>query len=178
MALVVLLKGVNVGGHRAFRPSVLAKALSRLGVVNIGTAGTFVVRKAIGQAALRTEITRRLPFEAHVMICTGAAIRRLTSGAPFARYATRPDIVQFVSVLAKRPRRMPAMPLDIPAEGEWGVRVLGWQDRFVYGLYRRQMKAIGQFGQLERIFDSPATTRSWSTILTIERVLNDGHDHG
>jgi hypothetical protein len=28
MALVVFLRGVNVGGHRTFRPSVLAKELS------------------------------------------------------------------------------------------------------------------------------------------------------
>ena len=43
--LVVLLKGVNVGGHRTFRPSVLAKALRRYDVVNIGAAGTLVVAR-------------------------------------------------------------------------------------------------------------------------------------
>ena len=41
MALVVFLKGVNVGGHRTFRPSVLASRLAKLDVVNIGAAGTF-----------------------------------------------------------------------------------------------------------------------------------------
>ena len=45
MALVVLLRGVNVGGHRTFRPTLLAKELSRYDVVNVGAAGTFVVRK-------------------------------------------------------------------------------------------------------------------------------------
>ena len=33
-----LLRGVNVGGHRAFRPAMLAAQLKHLGAVNIGTA--------------------------------------------------------------------------------------------------------------------------------------------
>ena len=42
MALVVFLRGVNVGGHRTFRPSLLARQLEPYGVVNVGAAGTFV----------------------------------------------------------------------------------------------------------------------------------------
>ena len=33
MTLIVFLRGVNVGGHRRFRPSTLAKELSDYGVV-------------------------------------------------------------------------------------------------------------------------------------------------
>ena len=36
MALVVLLRGVNVGGHKTFRPAALAKELALLDAVNIG----------------------------------------------------------------------------------------------------------------------------------------------
>ena len=45
MALIVFLRGVNVGGHRTFRPSTLARELSDYDVVSVGAAGTFVVRK-------------------------------------------------------------------------------------------------------------------------------------
>ena len=41
MALVVFLRGVNVGGHRLFRPSAIAKEMAGLDVVNMGAAGTF-----------------------------------------------------------------------------------------------------------------------------------------
>ena len=41
MALVVFLRGVNVGGHRTFRPSLLAKELSDLDLVNIGARRNF-----------------------------------------------------------------------------------------------------------------------------------------
>lgn len=48
MASVVFLRGVNVGGHKAFQPSAVARDLADLDVVNIGAAGTFVVRKPVG----------------------------------------------------------------------------------------------------------------------------------
>ena len=38
------------------------------------------------------------------------------------------------------------------------------------------MKAIGYLGQLERVFGVPVTTRSWSTILTIARILRPERD--
>lgn len=40
MALVVLLRGVNVGGHRTFRPTMLTEELKHLDAINIGAAGT------------------------------------------------------------------------------------------------------------------------------------------
>jgi hypothetical protein len=41
----------------------------------------------------------------------------------------------------------------------------------VLGLYRREMKAIGYLGQLDKIFGVPATTRNWNTITAISRIL-------
>jgi uncharacterized protein (DUF1697 family) len=174
MALVVLLKGVNVGGHRTFRPSVLAKDLRRFDVINIGAAGTFVVRKPVSRARLRAELVRRLPFRADVMICDGRDVVRLAAGDPFGGQPSGPKIVRFVSALAKRRRPPARVPFDLPSTGTWGVRVLTCQDRFVLGLYRREMKAISYLGQLEKLLGVPVTTRNWNTILAIARVLSDG----
>lgn len=171
MALVVFLKGVNVGGHRRFRPSVLAQELARFDVVNIGATGTFVIRKSVAQSTLRAEIARRLPFEAEVMICDGRDILRAANDDPFVGLRVRPDIIRFVSVLAKHGSPSPPVPLAIPPEGRWYVRVLSHRDRFVFGIHRREMKAIGYLGHLERVFGVPVTTRSWSTILSIARIL-------
>jgi hypothetical protein len=55
MSSVVFLRAVNVGGHQKFQPSKLAKELERFGVVNLGAAGTFVVRENVSQARLRDE---------------------------------------------------------------------------------------------------------------------------
>jgi uncharacterized protein (DUF1697 family) len=174
MALVVLLRGVNVGGHRTFRPSVLAEQLKRFDVVNVGAAGTFVIRGAVGRLELRAEMTRRLPFDTDLMICDGSDILRLVSGDPFAGQPSGATIVRFVSVLAKRRQPVSPVPLDLPSDGEWCLRVLTHQDRFVLGLYRRQMKAIGYLGRLEKIFGVPVTTRNWNTMLTVGRILKEG----
>jgi uncharacterized protein (DUF1697 family) len=171
MALVVLLKGVNVGGHRTFRPSVLASELSRFDVVNVGAAGTFVIRKAVSQVRLRAEMVRRLPFESEVMICKGSAILRLASQDPFAGQPSGPKVVRFVTVLAKRRRPSRQLPLNLPSSGEWCVRILAHEDRFVFGVYRREMKAIGYLSELEKIFGASSTTRNWNTILAIVQIL-------
>jgi len=171
MALVVFLRGVNVGGHKTFRPSILAEQLKDYDVVNVGAAGTFVIRKPISQAQLRAELLRRLPFEAEVMICNGHDLISLASGDPFAGEPPRPDVVRFVSVLAKRPRVLPSIPVSLPADGKWLLRIVATQNRFLFGLYRRQIKAISFLSAIDKIFGVSATTRNWNTITTIIQIL-------
>jgi len=171
MALVVFLKGVNVGGHRRLRPRALAKELRHLEVVSLGAAGTFIVGKALPEAALRAEIQGRVPFEVEMMICSGAELLRLASADPFEGQAGERDIVPFVGVLAS-PGQFPAtLPLSLPAQGDWCLKLLGCRGRFVLGLYRRQMKAITYLGQLERVAGAPMTVRNWNTILAIAKAL-------
>ncbi|NJD19288.1 MAG: DUF1697 domain-containing protein [Gemmatimonadetes bacterium] len=171
MALVVLLRGVNVGGHRTFRPAALAKELTHLDAVNIGAAGTFVIRRPVARTELRRELERRLPFETEIVICEGRDIVALLAGDPFAGQAEQLDIVRFVSVLARAPRTSPGLPLALPERGPWLLRILERRDRFVLGMYRRRMKAIGHLGALDHLFGVPATTRSWSTVGAIVRAL-------
>ena len=169
MALVVFLRGVNVGGHRTFRPSLLASDLADYDVVNVGAAGTFVVRKAGSRARFRAELVRRLPFQAEIMMCEGRDLVRLTLENPFRGELSRPDLVRFVSILSRAGRiRAPVM---LPPSGEWFVNVIGSRNRLVFGVYRRHMKTIGYLGQLDKLFGVPATTRNWSTIVAVVRIL-------
>jgi len=176
VALVVFLRGVNVGGHRTFRPTVLANQLRHLGAVNVGAAGTLVIRQPISRIQLRLEVQQRLPFDVEVMICQGRDIIRLMSSDSFGRHPVRPDIVRFVSVLPRVPRLDPQLPMELPSGGKWMLKVLGRYDRFVLGLYRRHMKAIGYLGTLDRLFGVPVTTRNWNTISAIARVLENRAD--
>jgi uncharacterized protein (DUF1697 family) len=177
VALVVLLRGVNVGGHRAFRPTRLAEQLKHLDVVNIGAAGTLVIRRPITRAELRAELARRLPFDAEIMICEGREMVRLMSTDHFADQAGRPDIVRFVSVLSKRPRSAPSTPMSFPASGKWLLRILARDNRYVFGVYRRHMKVISYLGTFDRLFGVPVTTRNWNTITAIAKVLDHGGRH-
>jgi hypothetical protein len=173
VALVVFLKGLNVGGHRTFRPSTLAQQLKRLDVVNIGATGAFVVRRPISRAQLRADITRRLPFDAEIMICPGREIVRLLSHPAVVGYPMRPGIVGFVSILSRVPRSAPRLPQTFPPSGRWLLKVLARDGRYVFGVYRRHMKVIGYLAALDRLFGLPASTRNWTTITAIARVLTE-----
>lgn len=171
VALVVLLRGINVGGHRTFRPRLLAGRLKHLDAINIGAAGTFVIRGKVTRTRLRGEVVRALPFDAEVMVCDGDEIARLVSRDPFSGEPARRDVVRFVSVLSRKPRRTPDLPMRLPPEGRWIVKVLERDGRLVVGVHRREMKAIGCLGELGEVFGVSATTRSWTTLLAIDRLL-------
>ncbi len=173
MSHVVLLRGVNVGGHRTFRPKQLAEELKHLGAVNIGAAGTFVIRRRMSQARLRAEFARRLPFETEIVIGPGSQFTRLMSCEAFENYPPRPDIVRFVSVLTRSARVARKLPMRLPASGPWLVKVVACEGRFVFGMYRRHMKTIGYLGALDKVLGAPVTTRNWNTVTAIAKVLYD-----
>lgn len=174
MALVVLLRGINVGGHRSFRPTALAGELQHLGAVNIGATGVLVIRQRVSRVQLRAEIARRLPFQAHIMICEGREIIRLQSQNFFAGYRSGPDVVRFVSLMSRRPGPVPRLPVSLPSARNWLVRVVAHDGRFLVGLYRRQMRVISCLGSLDRVFGVPLTTRNWNTITSIAKALTVG----
>ncbi|PYR89502.1 MAG: hypothetical protein DMF84_24155 [Acidobacteria bacterium] len=171
MALIVFLRGVNVGGHRTFRPSILAREMSDYDVVNVGAAGTFVVRKPGSRAKFRTALLRKLPFEAKVVLCDGRDLLRLETENPFAAEPSPSDVVRFVSILSKAGGVRAALPVTFPSHGAWLVRVIASDGQFVFGMYRRHMKTIGYLGQIDKLYGVPATTRNWNTIIAIVRIL-------
>jgi uncharacterized protein (DUF1697 family) len=176
MALVVFLRGVNVGGHKTFRPSILAQQLKHFDVVNVGAAGTFIIRKPANQAELRAELQRRLPFETEAMICTSRELITMASGEPFGDEPISSDAVRFVSVLAKRPRVLPNLPLCFPPEGAWLLKILAVKNRFVFGMYRRQMKAIRYLSMIDTVLGVRVTTRNWNTFTAIVKLLKSSRE--
>src|SRR5207244_12534083 len=106
-----------------------------------------------------------------IQICPARDIIKLTSKDPFSRRPSGPDITRFVSVLHKRPRALPSLPLSLPSEDGWLLKIIAIKDQFVLGVYRRQMKAIGYLGKIEKILGVPVTTRSWNTIEKVVKVL-------
>jgi uncharacterized protein (DUF1697 family) len=171
MRWVVFLRAVNVGKTNLCRPALVAKQLSRFGVINIGAVGTFVVRENVSESTLRNAITKQLPFKCEIMICPARDIIELVSPDRFAEHASEPDITRFVNVLAKRLARPPALPLCLPSENDWLLKIIAIQNRFVVGVYRRQMKATTYLGKIEKLLGVPATNRNWNTIEKIVKIL-------
>jgi uncharacterized protein (DUF1697 family) len=171
MRWVVFLRGVNVGKGNRCQPAVIASQLSRLGVINIGAVGTFVVSENVSESTLHAAIAKKLPFKCEIMICPARDFIKLAAKDPFSGQASGPDITRFVSVAAKRLRALPHVPLSLPSDGHWLLKIIAIQDRFVLGLYRRQMKAITYLGKIEKMLGVPVTTRNWNTIEKVVKIL-------
>src|SRR6266581_9546699 len=174
MRSVVFLRAVNVGGTNRCQPALIAKQLARFDIVNIGAVGTFVVRENVTESALRAAFAQKLPFKCEIMVCPARDIIKLASKDPFSRQPPGPDIVRFVSVLAKRLRALPPLPLSLPSDDDWLLKIIAIQGRFVLGLYRRQMKAISYLSRIEKRLGVPVTTRSWNTIEKVVKILRTG----
>lgn len=171
MSSVVFLRGINVGGANLCRPAQLAKELSKFDIVNIGAVGTFVVRENVNESVLRAAIAKKLPFKCEIMICPARDLIKLAAKDPYARQPSGPDIIRFLSVLHKRPRKLPPLPVSLPSDNGWLLRIITIQNRFVLGIYRRQMKAIGYLGKIEKMLGVPGTIRNWNTIEKVLKIL-------
>jgi uncharacterized protein (DUF1697 family) len=171
MRRVVFLRGVNVGKANRCRPALIASQLSKLGVINVGAVGTFVVREDVSESALRAAIAKKLPFKCEIMICPARDIVKLASKDPFSEQPSDPNITRFVNILAKRLPSPPPLPLCLPSDNDWLLKIIAIENRFVFGLYRRQMKTIGYLGKIEKLLGVPATTRNWNTIEKVAKIL-------
>jgi uncharacterized protein (DUF1697 family) len=172
MPLVVFMRAVNVGGHKRFQPSTLAKQLAHLGVINVGAAGTFVVPGTVAHGSVRHQFQRRLPFAAEMMICPGRTLIDLAANNAFSAGPSSKDLRQFVSVMSRVPRRLPPLPLCQPEGERWEVKVIGVSGRFAVSLFRRLGKSfVDPNGVVEKGFDLRATTRNWNTIAKICDIL-------
>jgi uncharacterized protein (DUF1697 family) len=171
MPSVVFLRAVNVGKANRCQPAAIAKKLARFDVVNIGAVGTFVVRKEVSETALRAAIARELPFKCDIMICPAREIVKLATKDPFEGQPSGPNITRFVNVLHGPLRKRPSLPLALPSDDEWLVKVIEIKGRFVLGIYLREMKAIGYLGKIEKHFGVPATNRNWNTMEKVVKIL-------
>src|SRR5258706_7844026 len=140
MPHVVFLRAANVGGKNVFRPAQLVADLAHLDVVNVGAAGTFVVRGPASAAAIRREILARLPFEPGIAVRPAREIVALVQSRPFARVKLTKDLRAWVAVLCGRAAARPTLPLDRPAGKQWSVRVDRLEGAYAIGLLQRREK--------------------------------------
>lgn len=171
MASVVFFRAVNVGLHQRFQPGALAKELAALGVVNVGAAGTFVVRENISATKLQGEILRRLPFKPELMICPAREVLALADGELFGKMPAGKDVTAFVSVMQKAPPSAARLPADYPEGGKWEIRIAASVGRFILSFRRPGVKDLYTNAVVEKHFGGAATTRNWNTMTAIHKIL-------
>src|SRR5262245_39528617 len=122
MPHVVFVRAMNVGGKNVFRPAQLAAKLAHLDVVNIGAAGTFLVRAKASPTALRKEILAQLPWEPPIAVWPAADVLELVKSRPFEGVRFSRDTRGWVAALEAKPKRLPELPIAVPEGRNWSVR--------------------------------------------------------
>jgi uncharacterized protein (DUF1697 family) len=174
LALVVFLRGVNVGGHKTFMPAQFAKSFTKFEVTSLGAACTFIVREKANVSAVREEFARRLPFNTPLMICAAKEIFRLVKSALSGAKPPATDENWFVTIF-ERPLKKPArLPLDFPPTNDWCVRLLRVEGKFALSIFRKRGKRLVYPNEVfEKTFAVPGTTRGWPTILSVREALDE-----
>jgi uncharacterized protein (DUF1697 family) len=171
-ALVVFLRGVNVGGNKTFRPAEIARAL---GAVNLGAAGTFVLHAGGAEAAVRKSILKALAFDCEVIVCRGGDVLELARRAEKDAPPYGKDLKTMVTVLAAKPKSKPRLPFSAPEGKDWQVQVTSVDGPFVTSVWRRtEGRFIYPNEVVEKLLGVPGTTRGWSTIGAIAKALQSG----
>jgi uncharacterized protein (DUF1697 family) len=174
MHWVVFLRAANVGKHNRFQPSVLAQELAKLGVINVGAVGTFVIRENVTETALRAAILGQLPFKCEVMVRRAKEIVDLVGTARFEDEALDSDQRPFVTVMGEAPARLPKLPIYAPSLEDWEVKIVQITGACVLSLWRRSKRNTLYPNQvIEKKFGVATTTRSWTTILKVSALLGN-----
>ena len=177
MSHVVFLRAANVGGKNVFRPAKLAAALAHLDVVNVGAAGTFVVRGQATAAAIRREVLARLPFEPGIAVRPGREVVALVRSRPFDGVAFSKDLRGWVGVLCGRSTARPKLPLTKPAGKAWSVRFDRLEGAYSLGLsHRRPNGSVFPNQVVEQALGAQATTRWWETIVRVAEIIERAKD--
>lgn len=169
---------MNVGGHQNVSVAAIAK---KLGLKNIGAAGTFVSHGKLSAAALKKAIAAELGFTTEIIVVPGAKVQALVAKAPLARVEGRP----FVAVLAKLPSKVPKLPVE---DGK-GSRLVATAAKRGADAPAGASSVDGPFalavvlpdakpgttvtGLAEKALGVPATVRGWPTIERVAKALED-----
>lgn len=172
MSHVVFIRAGNVGGRNVFRPAQLTAALAHLEVVNIGAAGTFVVRAKASAASIRREFLAELPFEPGIAVCPARDVLTLVESDPFAKVKASKDLRGWAAALCGKPAARPELPVIKPAGKAWSVRFDRVDGVFALGLWQRAPKGFVSPNEVvEKALGVPATTRFWETFEKVAKVI-------
>lgn len=157
----IFLRAVNVGGHRRMSVAEIAK---KLGLRNVGAAGTFVSNDARSAVALRKALAAELQVATDILIVPSEDLLALMTRAPLADETGK----SFVTILAKAPEVS-----KLPVEAK-GVRLVATDGVFALSVVLPSAKPGADVnGLVERTLGVAGTTRGWPTMEKVAKLLED-----
>ncbi|MCI0658634.1 MAG: DUF1697 domain-containing protein [Acidobacteria bacterium] len=173
-----LLRGINVGGHRAMSMKPLARTFEALGFKNVRTllaSGNVLFRApATSRARLVAKIEAGLKKafggEIYVIVRTQDELQALADLNPFRRIRVTPLTRLFVTFLPEKPRTRLKIPYLSPDKSFRILRLTPGEVCSVLTLGPQWSRNLRQMDVLEKEFGKKITTRSWSTVLRLLRA--------
>lgn len=174
--VVVLLRGINVGGKRKVPMADLRRTLEAAGCTDVTTyiqSGNAVCRaegtSEVIEARLEAAIATAFGFHVDTLVRTAGQWARYVSTASFPDAASaRPNLLHLA--LARRP--LPAAAHEqLAARCTGGERIAVLNDAlwidFADGVARSKLTPA----VLDRTAGSPVTARNWRTVASLQALL-------
>ncbi len=173
---VVLLRGVNVGGHNKLQMSLLREVLTQAGLCNVKTyiqSGNIVCHSAdkasLIQQTVQTAIKKQWQYDIPTEVRNAAAWQKIVS-QPFP-----PEIdPQFIHIVLLSQPASAANVQEIAQcviTGDERVLAQGSTLYFYYPYGCARSKLNGNV--FEKQLGCTATARNWRTALKIQQMLHD-----
>ena len=164
MRHVVLLRGVNVGGHNRLPMSDLRAVLEGLGCTGVRTylqSGNAVVDSDEPELprAVHERLKDHLGLDVHVLVRTARELDAVVAGNPFAGEDVDPKLLHAVFLDGPAP--------DLPLDALLPDRVVPG-DRVLYVAYDSNAHSSKAAKLLNsKRFPVPASSRNWRTVLAL-----------
>lgn len=174
---VALLRAVNVAGHARVSAAELARIFTAAGahdVSSFGHAGNLLFSAARSPATIvarARDAVGRLHGERPVIVVRSASeFLDLLAADPFARCGAAPSDKLYVVFLARKARKPPALPIVSHVER---LTAFGCRGRDVLLVSGRKPNGFYGFPNafVETAFRVTATTRNWSTVTRLAKLL-------
>jgi uncharacterized protein (DUF1697 family) len=178
MTSVAFLRAVNVAGHARVSMSDVVRTFEHAGcrdARSYGHAGNLLWTQSRGAAPvekMRALLGQLLGEAPGIMVRTGRQIRSIVGTDPFGALVDDKSVKLYVVFLERRPKQVPALPLRHAPEQ---LDLIAIRGREAYVVSRRKPNGFYGFPNqlVERVLGVPATSRNWSTVVKVARLLSD-----
>jgi uncharacterized protein (DUF1697 family) len=182
-AYVAFIRAINVAGHPRIRMNAVRDAFAAAGCRQVRTyihSGN-VIFDSPGQerARLLEKVRARLGCMLHdecdIMLRSARWVQDLVKAAPFKDVESGSGTKLYVAFLSRRPRIKLRLPLVSSTDA---LEIVAASGNEAFVISRRKENGFFGFPNnfVEKEFGVPATSRNWSTITRIVRLLRTEAD--
>lgn len=174
---LLLLRGINVGGHKKVPMSDLKKMLSEMGCKNSKTflnSGNVVFEaKEEKEKELKEKIAKKLEktfgFEIPVLLRSKPEIEDILKKDPFGKIKADKDMRLYVSFLPKKTKSDLKLPF---VAKEQDFKIIQKTDREIFSVLNlKNGRSVDAMKVLEKEYGKDITTRNWNTVLKVAQNL-------